>query len=317
MSFNDKFLNGAVSDSLRALAYEDLLQALITSRRNLMDVHKISSTFLKNNSHMKTIAKNTEHSIYTYVGDSVRRYVETVLTLIIFLSDPLLSNDAVLFRILIHCEIDDLFLKCRSPEILFPELFYSDLTVKQKEYILKQISLSISRCFPNILYDYINDQNYTHAKSLQYNIPKKQRRKLRQYREDQVNLLLPSLQKNCKVNIEDTASETSSITSSISSISTVIGNLFSPKQEKKTMEEDEEDYSSIPESELSYQETLEEEGLEEEGLEEEELENTCKKCKKQLQDGGFKTVYYDIDTNTPYTFEYCSPSCIDNDERYD
>ena len=184
--------NIQVSDSVRSLAYDDLLHAVIHSNRNLERKQYMSKSLLKSADQVRSLVENTEESIYSYNGYSMQKYIESILTLLIFLNDKTVSNDSILFRMLLNSDLDDLY--TTSSELLFPEILYSDIKPSSKEEIINNIINGITNCVPNIIYDYVNGQHYVHCKKIRYSISSTTKDKIKTYRKLHMKNIVQQIQ---------------------------------------------------------------------------------------------------------------------------
>ncbi len=245
-----------VSDEIRVLAQDDLMRSIIHSNRELVQLHHLHTGMLKSPAQIKKLVNNTEESIFIYNGADIQKYVESMLTLIIFLSDFNVSKDSTLFRFLLNCDINDLYIDPSSVEILFSELLYSDIRSSTKQQILEKITAGISKCIPYMLYDYMNNQSYIHINTVQYTIPKEVRHKIKRYRDYHLPTILSQLKLNNESNNTDDGSIYSAISSSAKSIIGLFsGGESSASSSKTSVHNDAEDYdsdfSSIPDSMVS------------------------------------------------------------------
>lgn len=183
--------NSVVTNQIRELAKADLRKSIVMSNRLLLKQYKVPG--LKNASEITELSQNTENTIYMCHHDELTKYLETVLTFIVFLTDPLLSEDACLFRYLINLEMTDLYIEPNCAELLFSELLYSDINPYAKCQIFTQITKEISDRIYNIHYEYTSGQPYTSTEPIIYNIQPKLKHKINQYRKDQLQLINPDI----------------------------------------------------------------------------------------------------------------------------
>jgi hypothetical protein len=187
-----------VEDEVRVLAYDDLLRALIQSNRDLVQTYQLRTGLLKSSSQLRALAQNTERSVFAYNGTDIKTYAESVLTLLIALTDPSVARHAVLFRFLANAELDDLFLGPSSVEILFAELCYADVRPSVRHYALDKVAQGIARCVPFVLYDYMNGQPYTHLNGVQLSVPRIAVHAMTKYREQHLGAIKARLTLNAR-----------------------------------------------------------------------------------------------------------------------
>lgn len=179
----EDFLQLPISDTTRLLVRNDLHKSLLKSNANLRRTFDFTPNMLKASQELFEIGQNTEESIYRYHSSSTRDYLETVLTFILFLTDPKLSSDSILFRILINIDIDDLYVDPISPDFLFTELFYSKSDPYMKQLIFSQILKQINSQLPKLAYDYQHQQPVSSLTVLKYTYPKQLKTAMENYRK--------------------------------------------------------------------------------------------------------------------------------------
>ena len=101
----------SVSDSIRALVREDLNRVITTSNRNLIKSFKLVPSSVKSEKQVERLVRNTESTMYKYNGDDLEKYLETQVVFLVFLTDPKLSVDFILFRFLLNVDLEDLYLE--------------------------------------------------------------------------------------------------------------------------------------------------------------------------------------------------------------
>ncbi len=186
--------NTHVTDDIRTLAHDDLLRAVAISNRNLRQAYQLQGTMLKNGDHLRKLVDNTEQSMYLCSNAELRPYIETLSTLLVFLTDAKLSRDAVLFRFMLNCDLDDLCLDANAAEMLFPELFFGNVGTQTRTHVLHNVTHGIGNCVSFVLYDYLNGKPYVHSTPIEYSINKTAHRKLKRYREAQLPRVMRQLQ---------------------------------------------------------------------------------------------------------------------------
>jgi hypothetical protein len=195
-----------VLNNIRNLAREDLFNAIITSNDNLVNHYDIDKNLLKNEDDIRQLVNNTEESLYSDYSDNGSDwsnltnddicYFETLLTFILFLTDPQLSNDAILFRLLINVEMDNLYTEPDCEELLFSDLIYSTGNVIDKNKILETIVNQISAKLHDFIACFKNNTIYEIKYSLSYTISRTLLSKIKDYRLNQMDNIIEYLQKN-------------------------------------------------------------------------------------------------------------------------
>jgi len=184
-----------VQPNMRLLARDDLQRDIIASNRRLMSDFNLPQHALKNAEEIREIVNNTEDTVYKYHGRSVQKYLETILTFIIFLTDQSLSEDALLFRFIINTkQMDDMYLNPQCAELMFSDMVYSSAKPLQKYDLMQKIIQQIRGRVPKIWDDYRNNSNSFNLAPLDYRVPSELGRCMRVYREGQLESIFNILQ---------------------------------------------------------------------------------------------------------------------------
>jgi hypothetical protein len=254
-----------VTQEIRELAVADLLRAILKSNRNLIERYEIDEDFLKSDAEIELIVKNTESTVYRENGSCLTKYLETILTYILFLTDSVLSEDAVIFRFLVNIDINDLYINPDCAEVLFADLAYTSCSVRDKYKCFTQIVSEIQKRVPYIRNSYLNNQNYMNSISMNYSIKPEIRKNIIVYRDKQLENIFKVLIDKRKVFDEygeDKYLEAQSVKS--------LGSLFESVKSTDTDESLENQFQNLfDDSETSIPVNIEEERSK---LEEEEDE---------------------------------------------
>jgi hypothetical protein len=289
----DGQLNEPISDTIRSIARDDLLRAIIRSNRDLIMRFGLDRTSLKTDKELDDLVINTEQSIYNYNGQNSRNYFETLLTYMVFLTDPNLSCDALLFRFLLNLDLTDLYLETDCEYMIFSDLVYSNGDPVLKHKCLANIIQQIQNKLPPLMYDYLNNQHCTNISPLNYRIPRNLNRDIQNYRDAQLDIIMDRLQTTGRTSYDDSDYSYSSggNTTPEDESSRKFGDIFSDDDNSDSRNEsdgsdgsesvkevDDESDSisadedhSVDEEEGDEEEGDEDEGDEEEGDEEEEV----------------------------------------------
>lgn len=211
--------------NMRMLVRRDLERCIIISNRNLIKQIHIDKKYLLNHDKLKDLIQNTEQTMYTYYGNDLLKYIETFLTILIFLTDKQLSLDALLFRLLINIDFKDILLDPNIEEILFSELFYSNADPIVKKNFITNIANQISQRIYALLHDYLRGQQFVSIASLQYVLPKELKRNMDTYRSTKINDILSRFDKPLK---HDLYSDDSSIGDDVD----LFSSMFSDSESK-------------------------------------------------------------------------------------
>lgn len=182
-----------VSNEIRQLAREDLQIAILKSNRDLRSKYEMPKTCLKNIDEIRFLVMNTEESIFSENGRDYEKYIESILTYILFLSDKNLSLDSIIFRFLINIDINDMYISPDCAEILFADLIYSTCSYTEKFKCINQVITEIKNRVPFIENDYSNGKRYSDTKTINYSLNPKTRTSMSQYREGQLDSIFQVL----------------------------------------------------------------------------------------------------------------------------
>lgn len=182
-----------VSNEIRQLAREDLQIAVLKSNRDLRSKYEMPKTCLKNIDEIRFLVANTEESVFSENGRDFEKYIESVLTYILFLSDKNLSLDSIIFRFLINIDINDMYINPDCAEILFADLIYSTCSYSEKYKCINQVITEIKNRIPFIVNDYSNGKRYSETKCINYSLNPKTRTSMSQYREGQLDSIFQIL----------------------------------------------------------------------------------------------------------------------------
>lgn len=177
----------------RQLVSEDLLRYMIESNRNLIKSFHLKPEYLKSQKQLQELAENTEQTMYRMHANNSKAYMESALSIYIFLSDPHLIRDFVLFRFLINLDIQDICLDPVCVKTMLSELYYSDADPLEKQEYIINITSQMKERLPMILYDYTNGQSCVSIQPIMYNVSTKTLRKMKKFRQSQLNVIFQRL----------------------------------------------------------------------------------------------------------------------------
>lgn len=202
--------SAAVSPATRDLAQEDLYRALLKSNANLSREGDLDRRLLKGKDELRLMAVTTEESIFDEHAYDLQKYTETVYTYLAFLLDESLSNDAVLFRVLLNMDIDDLYKNKATTQLIFSELFYAPCETKDKYKCLLDVLTQIEQGVRHLRDRYEKGQQFTRRINLNYSIPTKVRRAMTKFQNEQLDNLLDKLLSYERVNPDEYMSDVGS-----------------------------------------------------------------------------------------------------------
>jgi hypothetical protein len=134
------------------------------------------------------LARETEQSLYDDTQPNMELYLESIVTLIVWLTDPILSECFVLFRYMANTSIDN-FATERDPEsILCSELIHAKGDRYEKQRMLAHIADEIRAMLPFVKKAYQNKQSICgKLPRLTVTIPSSLKRRMNQVRIQQLN----------------------------------------------------------------------------------------------------------------------------------
>lgn len=189
----NNYQDASITPVIRNLARQDMIRAFVKSNNNLMAKYDIDKNVLKSSDEITSIIENTETSVFECSKNNLEKYLESIITYILFLSDPKLSEDALMFRFIINIDVKNMFHDQDCAEMLMTELIYSSCNIKDKCQSLNKIIAEIRKKVPYILHDYSNGNSFTPTTFLNYNFPSKVYDNIHKYRERQLDYVFKHL----------------------------------------------------------------------------------------------------------------------------
>jgi hypothetical protein len=254
--FSDKltdYLNETVDtdDMIRTLAEEDLTNAIKKSNNTLVRSYHVPSEILKPTEQIIKLAQKTETSIYNQTCTNKKMYLESVITILLFLQDKNLCSDALFFRHIINLQnIRDLY--SIEPELYLSEVVYANLPSHVRVTIRQSILDEIMSQLPQIASQYKKNKNFKPREHLRYTIPAKHRKKMLAYQEEQYENILSKLGECYYFEEEDSDKEVSPSSSIFDPIDTKDNNNLLPIDSDLDTDDDEPGDEAL----ISYDETL-------------------------------------------------------------
>lgn len=181
-----------VPANVRRLAVDDITAAILKSNRQLADKMHYSMSLFKPESQIRTIAKNTEQSLYTMLGDNFEQYVSNLLAILVFISDKSIMQYSYIFRLMINTEFNDLISDIQESNLYFPEAFYSTLSKAKQNKITASILDYIDRYVCMIMNDYRNGRRFIQSNSTNLVIDSNSRNAMAKYRDKFISQILPN-----------------------------------------------------------------------------------------------------------------------------
>ena len=89
-----------IDESTRELARRDLITAIVSSNQRL--IKNWPSLEMRSLDSIRELVRNTENTVFSVHEKQLEKYLETILTLLLFINDQVLSEDAKMFRILLN-----------------------------------------------------------------------------------------------------------------------------------------------------------------------------------------------------------------------